>query len=519
MLTIDPPAVEPQHTGVDPVRLCKTLWPEMDLYDKQREIMYSVFNNDETVVPAGNMLGKDFVAGLIALVFFLTRSPCRVVTTSVDQGQLEKVLWGEINRFIQTSKFKLPFLVRHTDIRKFVNGEVDPRSYLIGRVAAKEEGLLGHHLPRGPNNTPRTLMIFDESSGIPHGFKTKTDTWAHRTLCIGNPYRCENFFREAVREGVLLSPNPKRKYREVIKIQAVDSPNVKLGLRQEASGRTPTNDVLVPGVLTYDEYVKRRNTWDPVRQCVSLDADFYEGASVKLYPPEWLNRAEGIHTRLSGAKRFARSIGVDPAEGGDSTVWCVVDELGVLYLLSLKTPDTAIITGRTLALMREYNVDPENVMFDRGGGGKEHADRLRQQGYAVRTVGFGESVSPDPKYGTTTVRQARVLKEEMYACKNKRAEMYWRLRLRLSPLNPGFGLRREDTELRRQLAGMPLLYDNEGRMYMLPKHGKEVQREGEERDEETLTGLLGCSPDEADALVLAVYAMEVRSNKARVGTL
>lgn len=41
----------------DPLKFAKALWPKVTFYDKQREIIYSVRDNDETFVPAGNMLG------------------------------------------------------------------------------------------------------------------------------------------------------------------------------------------------------------------------------------------------------------------------------------------------------------------------------------------------------------------------------------------------------------------------------------------------------------------------------
>ena len=65
----------------DPFLLAKLCWPEVTFYDRQREIIESVRDNEETICVAGNVLGKDFTAGFIALSFFLTRTPVRVVTT------------------------------------------------------------------------------------------------------------------------------------------------------------------------------------------------------------------------------------------------------------------------------------------------------------------------------------------------------------------------------------------------------------------------------------------------------
>ncbi len=42
---------------VDPIALQKLWWPKVMWYDKQVEVVYSVEENDETIVPAGNKLG------------------------------------------------------------------------------------------------------------------------------------------------------------------------------------------------------------------------------------------------------------------------------------------------------------------------------------------------------------------------------------------------------------------------------------------------------------------------------
>lgn len=195
---------------VNPLELQKVLWPDVKFAGYQKQIIESVELNDETVVPAGNMLGKDFTAAFVALSFYITREPVRVITTSVDNSQLEGVLWGEIRRFIQTSKYPLehtkggPLVVNHMHIRKIINFktlEMCPLSYLIGRVAAKGEGMLGHHIPKTGDGIPRTLYIGDEASGLEDTSYECADTWAERKLIIGNPYPCDNFFKRAVKGG------------------------------------------------------------------------------------------------------------------------------------------------------------------------------------------------------------------------------------------------------------------------------------------------------------------------------
>lgn len=297
-----------------------------------------------------------------------------------------------------------------------------------------------------------------------------------------------------------------RYYRKIIKIKATDSPNVRYALALQARGIKPDGELIVPGVLPWSDYNKRRLTWDAIRQCVSLDAEFYEGSEVLLYPPDWLNRAEEIARKLARLNRKARALGCDPGEGGDDTSWAVVDEYGLIKLEAFKTPNTSLIVNKTIDLIKRYNLDCDFVCLDTGGGGKQIADRLRDMGYPVKTVAFGAAP-------TGELRQTKVSppyedrvedKETRTTYKNRRAQMYGEFSALLDPaLNPmGWGIPEEYTELRRQLAPMPKLFDGDGKMYMLPKDKKDPKSK-----ERTLKELLGCSPDEADSVVIARHIM------------
>jgi hypothetical protein len=212
-------AFDPEQKSKDrwarPVTACDyhSRYDGLIFYSKQKLIISSVWTTPETIVPAGNMLGKDFVAGWIAVNFFLSRNPCRILTTSVDGDQLGSVLWGEIRRFIQSSKYPLdaasggPLLINDLHIRKVdvQSKQVDPLSYILGRVAKKGEGMLGHHIAKTGDGIPRTLFIGDEASGLEDQMIDTAKTWADRVLLIGNPYDCENYFRRACREGDIIA--------------------------------------------------------------------------------------------------------------------------------------------------------------------------------------------------------------------------------------------------------------------------------------------------------------------------
>ena len=198
---------------VDPIAFVRLVWPKIKLYDKQREILYSVRDNDETVVPAGNMLGKDFISAIVALWFFCTRRPARVVTTSVKFDQLDDVLWGEIRRLIETAEIKLPIKYNHMKIRQVRDdGTIVPLAELVGQVCSQGESIQGRHsndfiygkVMKWGRDIPRSLVIFDEASGIDDDVYNMVKTWAHRILIIGNCLPTTNFFYQAVKGGDIL---------------------------------------------------------------------------------------------------------------------------------------------------------------------------------------------------------------------------------------------------------------------------------------------------------------------------
>ncbi len=519
----------------DPVKFTKLFWPQFRLYDKQREILFSLRDNYETIVPAGNELGKDFICAPAILWFFCSRQPARIVTTSPNSSQLNDVLWGEIRRFAQEAKYPLPIEVMgNMEIYKLrKDGTRYPKTEIVGRVYQKGEGMLGRHSDRTSKGEPTTLLVVDEASGSDNESYQRADTWTHRKLVVGNPYPCSNFFYNGVREGNRPTKRPhyEHLHRNVIKIKGEDSPNVKLALAEIKAGKEPSHKIVIPGVLTYADYIQRRESWDKIRQCVGLDAEFYEGAEVLLYPPDWLNNAQTLYNMIDKLRRIkegidksrrlrartAKGIGADTAEGGDNTTWAASDEYGLIDLTSMKTPDTSVISGNSIAFGNSHGLkDWSRFCFDRGGGGKQVADMMRRQGYNVRTVGFGTSATEENTPGISSTQEKRLASEQRYVYFNKRAEMAGRLSLRLDPSEEEtkYSISSEYTELLRQLRLIPKVYDSEGRLRLPPKNKKNKNSK-----EITLTELIGHSPDELDAVMLSVYGMEVTANDPVAGTI
>jgi hypothetical protein len=155
------------------------------------------------------------------------------------------------------------------------------------------------------------------------------------------------------------------------------------------------------------------------------------------------------------------------------------------------------------------------------------------------------------------LRERREVKEEKGAYKNRRAQLYGELSIMCNPdvsRTQGFAdhvselggpvdkfmaikgfaippVNRNSSieayaEFRRQLAPIPRWTDAEGRLYLPAK-----KRKGEEEYQDMFTGgdnrkkvptlmdLIGRSPDEADAVALAVHGMIHKSHVVAIGAV
>jgi len=474
----------------------------MQLYSKQRDILESLVLDKETYVHAANATGKSRIAAVAVIWFFASRSPCKVVTTSASETQLKNILWGEIASLLSKSRIPLPFDATYLLLRKKDRkGGFVPENYVTGYVSRTVESFQGHHLP---HDKPRVLFVFEEASGIPDEFKDAADSQAHRTLCIGNPLSTTSFFYRGCKAGPKPDPSGDNRYfRNVIHVGADDSPNVQIGREFAKRGIKKRPPIIIPGVVSYQEYLQRDQEWDEVKKQTRLHGQFYEGEQMLLYPMAWLDQSQAEYRRLAKVAdadpdqpkpRTGKAIGVDVAMGGrDNTVWVVADEKGVLELVCLDTPNTMEIPGRTIELMRKWSVPSNCVAMDAGGGGHQIADRMAELGHKITAVSFGESASDRKAY------------------RNRRAEMYGVLRALLNPdmHNPPFAIPDDDHLLRQELAVMPLMYDSEGCMILPPKDRATASRHGVA----CLRDILGRSPDRADAVVLAAWALTELSSR------
>lgn len=537
----------------DPLRFLKFQWPEIRFYDKEREMIRSVEENDITVCPAANQMGKDFTAAAVIVWFIMTRRPFRVVTTSAKDDHLI-VLWGELKNFINTAKYPLsveeggPLLIKHREIQwVYQDGSVCDLSYVKGMVASQDSmaSMGGHHIAT-MDGIPHTLFVVDEASSVRDEYLKVAQPWAHRILIIGNTWPCENFFKHAVkgrpgtddkggdrprpltaeliRAGC--KPGANGYYRKVIRIKAEDSPNVKWARMEMADGKEPSNMILVPGVKSWYKYARDRSEMSPDDQCVSLDAEWYEGPDIKLFPVEWLQAAQKEDRRVKCAQNKAEAGGCDPGEGKANSSWAAANRWGVKEVIGMVTADTNVVPTETKNFLARHGLSGNQMLFDQGGGGLEHADRLRADGYGVDSIGFGEAPRLKPKRGLRMIEETIEKREEHYAYVNMRAQLYGELS---EVLNPNGGVVSDEgvlvggpngfslphhPRLMEQMEKIPRSRDGEGRLKLPPKNKK-----GPDDQTVTLCDLIGYSPDELDAVTLAVHRLLHPQRKMKAGAI
>jgi len=511
----------------DPLAFCGLFWPDMRLYDKQREILLSVRDNKQTIAYGANTMGKDRIAAVAALWFFCTRQPAKVITTSSSNHQLKHVLWGEIDSLVRSASRPIDIALDTLQARKPLPGkpgEHQPNTYMIGLVTNEIENFQGHHLDGSA--LPRVLFLFDEASSCPDQFFEAAESQFHRMLAIGNPLNTRTWFYRARRAGDAPITGWTGMARKIIHIDGNLSPNVVAAKKFYAAGLTGTPPMVIPGILSYEEYLHRLE-WPRRMRHVRLDGEFLDDEGERLFSQATIDLAQRVWIAVDAAKKLKRTVtrrgkqvkrpmvnhgpkamGIDSGEGGDLTVWVVTGKYGVVQIVAKRTPNTAEIRGITIRLMRRHKIDPRFVAFDSGGGGKEHADALRDRGYnGIMDVHFGAAPDSDCKG----------------EYRNMRAQLYGQAAARLVPTSSqarllatppdgwhsrwsACGIPPEANLLAEDLLVLPVQRDSEGRLVLPPKDARPHQERHSGVQGPTIRGLLGRSPDHGDAFVLACYA-------------
>jgi hypothetical protein len=338
------------------------------IWEKQREITYSVFNNRKTTVKSANSTGKTFIAARVALAFLYAYPPAVVIDTAPTHRQVENQFWREFRRAHKSAKKNLGGKLLKTQFN------IDENWFAIGFSSnTGEDGMeafQGWH-------AEHILVIIDEASGVhPRVFEAIQGAMAGgkvvRLLYIGNPTRNTGDFADSFKDPTF----------NHITISAFDVPNVK------------ENRLVITGLATSEwvEDMKRKYGEDSDVYRVRVKGEFPKRDSDVLITLDLVEDATGAEREVYGVKEI---IGLDPSRKGK-------DEAAFIYRKGNKakiievipTCTTMELAGKAKLYLKKY---PGAVLhIDIDGLGAGVYDRLKEQP-EISTRVFGVNGQGEPR--------------------------------------------------------------------------------------------------------------------------
>ena len=431
-------------------------------WDKQEEIMESVWQNEKTVVRSGHGLGKTWTAARLAISFLHIFIPSKVITTAPTARQVEELLWTEIGKQHRNSKMPLLGKVLETKIK--IQEEWFATGFTTRKDTLKDDvnRFQGYH-------SPHILVVFDEGAGIlPQIYDAAEGLMTSRFvrwLVIGNPGSPSGRFFE-------INKDPKW---NKIHLSCLDSPNIRvyghfnntqedLERLKELYYKNP-QAVVNPNLVTARWIIDRYESWgyrNSLFQAKVL-GEFPEEGTDTLIPLSWIEKAE----KRIGNDNGQMVLAVDVARFGDNdSTFTILKGSKQIHLEGVHGKDTMEIAGKTRALFKQYH--PHLVVIDDIGVGGGVLDRVNEQGTGAWGFNSGSASS----------------KEEF---SNLRAEAWWDLRDALGP--------------KGDLALMPHARQSSELSSVKYKYTSKGKVQIESKDEMRKRGL--SSPDYGDVIMMA----------------
>lgn len=426
-------------------------------WQKQLEILESVWRNQITAVRSCHGAGKSWTAARVGLTFLSVLPYSVVISTAPTGRQVQMILWQEWRKAAAASLLPIGGEVLQTMHR------IDDGWFAFGFATDVPDNFQGLH-------ATNLLVIVDEAAGVAAPIWEAIDSLRtssnSRLLVIGNPTDPSCYFASLFKDA-----NVKK-----IHISAFDTPNfTTFGITEEdiADG---TWESKITGPLPYPELVtpgwvkERFDKWQPDSPMYAsrVKGNFPETGDNTLIPLAWVEAANARWIDMEEGQ--PREIGVDIARyGSDESVAAFRAGAKLVQMETWRKNDLMESSGRVRNLIKTSRAAATKV--DAIGYGAGVVDRLKE----LKENVFGIEVSrapqdPEKFYDLTT-------------------ELWWALRDRLDPeAHDAIGLP-DDEELLAQLSSRRYSFTSRGQIKI------------ESKDDMKKRGLH--SPDRADAVVLA----------------
>ncbi len=442
----------------DPVLFARQCWGK-DPWAKQAEVLHACRKYRRVTVRSCNGAGKSCVAAMAVLDFLYSHPGSLVITTAPGARQVEGIVWREIREMWEPKA-------------TLMGGEMPPKAAelrlngiqwrAVGFTTKAPGQFMGYH-------HPWMLVVVDEASEVEE--EVFAAIWRlmsgqnSKLLLIGNPLRCRGVFFD--------SHQPDRKWSErnnegffQLHISAFETPNVRAGKE------------VIPGLASPEWVATMKADYGEespeYKACVL--GEFPIEDDWTLVPLDWVHKAMSLDNAPGPDEAKGELImGVDVSRfGDDRTIACIRNDREIVALKRMERPGNLglmEVADWIIQIGDAHNIPGPHWIIDGGGLGGGLVDRLRQLGKNVGQADFGMSA------------------QDQNAFLNRRAEMYWRLRMRLCPTvqeNP-FYIPSFCTGLKAQLPSIKY---------------KTVEGRRRVDSKETLRAILKRSPDESDALAM-----------------
>lgn len=445
----------------------------------QAEIVERLATRKRIAVRGPHGLGKTGIAAMVVLWFSITREQAgiewKVITTASAWRHLTKFLWPEIKKWTRgTNWYELgrePFNER----TELLDLTLKLRYGAASAVASsRPEFIEGAH-------ADSLLYLIDEAKIVPD------ESWdAIEGAFSGGRH---DGLPEAFALAISTPGPPRGRFYEIHR----KAP----GLADWSTRHVKLEEAIAAGRISREWAEQRALQWgeDSALYANRVLGEFHEGDEDTLIPLSWIEAAIERWRAWDDAGRPPLAgkhvVGVDVARsGGDSTILAHRIGLCVMSLEAHNREDTMMTTGRVIPLIKreegDDSEDPKRVaVVDSIGVGGGVVDRLRELRLPVLAYTGSARTSFRDRTGE-------------YGFSNTRSAAYYHVR---ELLEPAYG-----AELMLPPDDLLISDLNTPRWTIMTGVPPKIKVETKEEVAE----LLGRSPDRGDAVVMALWAEQLR---------
>jgi phage terminase large subunit len=426
----------------------------LDTWDRQEEVVASIFTHKRTAVRGCVSSTKTFAAALATMAWLLAHPrDGRVFHLAPSFRQVDTNMWGYLRAL--DAKATANGTPIGAKVYKEPRIEFGPGWGYMGFSTDNPHNVHGIH---GPND----LIVLDDAHGIPQqifdelenmfaGGNTRLLMLFNPVVLQGETYNCAHVNKGIWNNIVIAFADLKRAYQAghimpgALQQEAVDLWARKFGVKSSF-------------------YLSKVDAQYPLEEkdCV-VPLSWVEAAVLREVPPAGVGQV----WHGQDVARF----------GDDESARCTIEGRRALPIDARQGDRTTETAGRLIAEIRSKG---GAAAVDVIGVGSGVVDTCYEQGVSVIAVNVAEKSEVLDEAG-----------KEKFA--DLRSEMYWGGREALDPLAAdALAIDADDKQLHGELSSIKWKFDGKGRIRVESK--------------EDMKKRLGHSPDRADAFCLAVYA-------------